>query len=47
MAMILRLGSGRPACADLLARTRRQARRQGSEQLTHLLFLRMAGERIR
>jgi hypothetical protein len=32
MAMILRPGSGRPACADLLARTCRQARRQGSGQ---------------
>ena len=42
--IILRLGSGRPACADLFARTRRQARRQDSEQLTYL-FLKMADKR--
>ena len=35
-----------PACAELLACTRRQARRQGSEQLTYLMFLKMADERI-
>jgi hypothetical protein len=41
------MGSGRPAGADLLARTRRQARRQGSKQLAVLLFLKMAAERTK
>jgi len=37
----------RTACLwNLLARKRRQARRQGSEKLTYLVFLKMADERI-
>ena len=36
---VLRDDLSAPARADLFARTRRQARRRGSEQLTYLLFL--------